>query len=202
VGCILGLTEKGCYVTAAGAKPGDKLILTKSAGIEGTAILATDREQALKEIMNNTMLQAAKDFYGQISVVKDALTACKTGGVHAMHDPTEGGVAGGIHEMADASNLGVKVIEEAITVQPETARICSHFQIDPLQLIGSGALVTSAEPQSANRIVRNLKREGIQASVIGEFTSNPRHRVLAQKDGGAKALPRPLSDHLWTALRR
>ena len=198
VGCILGLTEKGRYVTAAGAKPGDKLILTKSAGIEGTAILATDREQ----IMTNTMLQAAKDFYSQISVVKDALTASKTGGVHAMHDPTEGGVAGGIHEMADASNLGVKVMEEAISVQPETARICSHFQIDPLQLIGSGALVISAEAKSADGIIRNLQNEDVPASVIGEFTENSEYRLLIRKNGETKALPRPLSDHLWIALRR
>jgi len=202
VGCVLGLTEKGRYVTSGGAKPGDKLILTKSTGIEGTAILATDREQVLKETMSNTMLQAAKDFYSQISVVKDALTACKTGGVHAMHDPTEGGVAGGIHEMTDASNVGVKVIEEAITVQPETAHICSHFQIDPLQLIGSGALLISAEAKSADDIVKNLKRERIHASVIGEFTENAEQRLLMRKDGGTKALPRPLSDHLWTALRR
>jgi hydrogenase expression/formation protein HypE len=202
VGCILGLTEKGRYVTAAGAKPGDKLILTKSAGIEGTAILATDREQALKKIMTNTMLQAAKDFYSQISVVKDALTASKTGGVHAMHDPTEGGVAGGIHEMADASNLGVKVMEEAISVQPETARICSHFQIDPLQLIGSGALVISAEAKSADGIIRNLQNEDVPASVIGEFTENSEYRLLIRKNGETKALPRPLSDHLWIALRR
>jgi hydrogenase expression/formation protein HypE len=202
VGCILGLTEKGRYVTAGGAKPGDNLILTKSAGIEGTAILATDREQALKKTMNDKMLQAAKNFYSQISVVKDALTAYKTGGVHAMHDPTEGGILNGVHEMADASNTGVKVTEEAIAVQPETARICSHFQIDPLQLIGSGALLISAEAKSASQIVRNLKHEGIQASVIGEFTENTEHRVLTQKDGVTKALPRSLSDHLWTALRR
>ena len=131
VGCIMGLTEKGHYVIAGGAKSGDKLILTKSAGIEGTAILANDRASELKKAMSATALQAAKNFYSQISVVKDALTAYKTGGVHAMHDPTEGGVAGGIHEMADASNVGVKVIEERILVQPETAKICSYFQIDP-----------------------------------------------------------------------
>lgn len=200
VGCVLGLAEKGSYVTAAGAKPGDKLILTKSAGIEGTAILATDREQVLKKIMSNMMLQAAKDFYNQISVVKDALIAYKTGGVHAMHDPTEGGVAGGIHEIADASNLGVKVIQEAIAVQPETAHICSYFQIDPLQLIGSGALIISAEAQNAEEIVRNLKSAGIPASVIGEFTENPLCRVLKQKNGEKRDLQRPISDNLWTAL--
>ena len=202
VGCTMGLTERGRYVTAGGAKPRDKLILTKSAGIEGTAILATDREPELKKAMRVTVLQNAKNFYNQISVVKDALTACKTGGVHAMHDPTEGGVAGGIHEIADASNLGVKVFEEAIPVQPETAQICSYFQIDPLQLISSGALLISAEAKSASETVRNLKLERIQASVIGEFTENTDQRVLVQKDGGTKALPRPLSDHLWTALRR
>jgi hydrogenase maturation factor len=202
VGCTMGLTEKGCYVTAGGAKPRDKLILTKSAGIEGTAILATDREQTLKKTMSATMLQAAKNFYSQISVVKDALTAFKTGGVHAMHDPTEGGIAGGIHEMADASNIGAKIFEEAIPVQPETVKICSHFQIDPLQLISSGALLISAEAKSANAIVRNLKLKRIQSAVIGEFTENAEQRVLIQKSKVPKVLPRPLSDHLWNALRR
>ena len=202
VGCTMGLTERGRYVTAGGAKPRDKLILTKSTGIEGTAILATDREPELKKAVSAAVLQNAKNFYNQISVVKDALTACKTGGVHAMHDPTEGGVAGGIHEIADASNLGVKVFEEAIPVQPETAQICSYFQIDPLQLIGSGALLISAEAKSANEIVQKLKLQRIQASVIGEMLENVSQRILTQKDDGTKALPRPLSDHLWTALRR
>jgi hydrogenase expression/formation protein HypE len=200
--CIMGMTEKNCYVTAGGAKSGDQLILTKSAGIEGTAILATDREKELQKILSAAVLEEAKTFWNRISVVKDALTAFKTGGVHAMHDPTEGGVAGGIHEMADASNVGVKVFEEAIPVPPETAKICSHFQIDPLQLIGSGALIVSAEAENASQIIRSLKRERIQASVIGEFTENSEQRVLMRKDGGTKALPRPLSDHLWTALRR
>jgi hydrogenase expression/formation protein HypE len=202
VGCIMGLTEKGHYVTAGGAKPGDKLILTKSAGIEGTAILATDRETELKKTISTTTLQDAKNFYSQISVVKDALTAFKTGGVHAMHDPTEGGVSGGIHEIADASNLGVKVFEEAIPVQPETAKICNHFKIDPLQLISSGALLISAEAKSANNIVDKLKLQGVQAAVIGEFLENADERLLTQYNGVKRSLPRPSSDHLWIALKK
>ena len=108
VGCIMGLTEKGNYVTAGGAKPGDKLILTKSAGIEGTAILASDRESQLRKAVDSSTLKRAKEFFKKISVVKEAILAFKTGGVHAMHDPTEGGVLGGIYEMTDASNVGVK----------------------------------------------------------------------------------------------
>jgi hydrogenase maturation factor len=97
--------------------------------------------------------------------------------------------------------VGVRVVEEKILVQPETAKICSYFQIDPLQLIGSGALLISADAKSANKIIRTLKNERVQAAVIGEFTENAGERVLTQKDGEIKVLPRPLSDHLWNALR-
>jgi hydrogenase maturation factor len=200
VGCAMGLTEKGNYVTAGGAKLGDKLILTKSAGIEGTAILAADREEQLKKALKPTMLRNAKKFYDNISVVKDALTAFKTGGVTAMHDPTEGGVSGGIHEMADASNLGVKVFEEKIRIQSETSKICKFFHIDPLQLISSGALLISAKPEFVDKIIGELEQKQIHASIIGEFLEKSRHRLIVRKNGETQALPRPISDHLWLAL--
>jgi hydrogenase expression/formation protein HypE len=202
VGCIMGLTDKGNYVTAGGAKAGDRLILTKSAGIEGTAILASDREKQLARIMSPTTLEDAKKFYNQISVVKDALTAYRTGGVHAMHDPTEGGILSGIHEMADASQLGVKVFEDKIVVEPETAKICRFFEVDPLQLIGSGALLIAAEARKTSEIIENLSKEHIYAAEIGEFGGNVNKRLLARKDGSVQDLPRPVSDHLWTALAR
>ena len=200
VGCTMGITEKGNYVTAAGAKPGDKLILTKSAGIEGTAILASDREKLLKETISVATLQKAKGFYSQISVVKDAVTAFKTGGVHAMHDPTEGGLAGGIHEMADASNLGVKIFEEKIRIRPETIEICKFFQIDPLQLIASGSLLIAVKQDLADKIIEVLEKNQITAAIIGEFLSYPEKRFIIRKDGSSENLVRPSSDHLWRAL--
>ncbi len=200
IGCIMGLTEKGKYVTAAGSKPGDRLILTKSAGIEGTAILASDRSEQLKDAFSPIMLEAAKGFFNQISVVKDALTAYRSGGVHAMHDPTEGGVLNGVHEMADAANLGVRVFEDKIAVEPETAKICRFYEIDPLQLISSGALLIAADPQAANNIVDCLCQQHVYADVIGEFLPNPNKRLLMKKDDSAEMLPRPVSDHLWIAL--
>ncbi len=202
VGCIMGLTEKGKYVTAAGAQAGDKLILTKSAGIEGTAILASDREAQLSKTFSPTLLETAKGFFNQISVVKDALTAYKAGGVHAMHDPTEGGILNGIHEMADAASLGTTVFEEKITVEPETAKICRFYEIDPLQLISSGALLIAADPQAASKIVEELCQEHVYAEIIGEFNPNPNKRILKHKDDSAEMLPRPVSDHLWIALSR
>ncbi len=202
VGCAMGTTKKGQYVTAAKAKAGDAIILTKSAGIEGTAILASDRGMELKEILNAEELQNARNFYQKISIVKDAMTACKTGGVHAMHDPTEGGIAGGIHEMADAAGLGVKVFQEKILAAPETVKICSHFRLDPMQLIGSGALLIAAEKTKAKEIVTSLKNQQIQAAIIGEFLSEKNQRLLSLKGKKVETLPRPTSDHLWQALSR
>ena len=202
VGCVMGLTEKGNYITAGGAKPGDRLILTKSAGIEGTAILASDREQQLAKVLDVEMLDNAKKFYSQISIVKDALTSFKTGGVHAMHDPTEGGIIGGIHEMADASKIGVRVYQDKILVEPETAKICRYFEIDPLQLIGSGALLIAAEPQKTNEIIESLCNNRIYAAEIGEFGGYPNKRLFIQKDQSTQELPRPTSEMLWVALKK
>ena len=200
IGCAMGVTEKGNYVTAGGAKPGDKLILTKSAGIEGTAILAADREKKLKKAVNASLIRNARKFFNRISVVKEAVLAFKTGGVNAMHDSTEGGIAGGIHEMADASNLGVKIFEEKIRIQPETVEICEFFQIDPLQLIASGSLLIAVKRNFADEVVKVLEQDKITAAVIGKFLPSPEKRFMIRKDGCLESLVRPASDHLWLAL--
>ncbi len=202
IGCIMGVTEKGKYVTAGGAKPGDLLILTKSVGIEGTAILASDREDQLKKVLSTGLLTNAKEFYKRISIVKDAITAFRTGGVHAMHDPTEGGVAGAIHEMADASKLGVSIQEEKIRIQPETLKICNVYGIDPLQLIASGSLLIAADPSHAERIVKALRENQIDGEIIGEFLSSPEKRLIKRKNGKTENLPRPVTDQLWQALKK
>ena len=202
IGCMIGATEKGKYVTAAGAKPGDLLILTKSVGIEGTAILASDREDQLKKVLSARVLKNAKSFYKRISVVKDATSAFRVGGVHAMHDSTEGGVAGAIHEMADASKLGVRIQEEKIRIQPETLKICKIYGIDPLQLIASGSLLIAADPICAQKIVNSLREEQIDAEIIGEFLTSKRERVIRRLNGKEEKLPRPVTDQLWHALQK
>lgn len=201
-GCCMGVTEEGRYVTSSGSRPGDKLILTKGAGIEGTAVLADERRLDLQECFDEPFLKSAEAFYDHISVVEEAVLAYNTGGVEAMHDPTEGGIAGGIHELADAASLGVKVFQENVPIAPETREICSFFQIDPLQLISSGALLISADRHRADEITENISRHGIQASMIGEFLADPEERILIRKDGSETNLIRPLSDHLWIALEK
>ncbi len=203
IGCAMGISVKGNYVTAGGAKPGDKLILTKEAGIEGTAILATERFTQLSKMgLNIKLLKSAQSFFERISVVKEGVLAFKTGGVDAMHDPTEGGILGGINEMADASNLGVKVFLDKIPVAIETRKICSFFQIDPLRLISSGALLIASKPESTDKIIKCLEAQGVKANVIGEFLEEADKRLMVREDGEEEVLPRPEHDHLWIALEK
>jgi hydrogenase expression/formation protein HypE len=202
VGCTMGIADKGKYVVSGGAKAEDKIILTKSIGIEGTAILASDRKQQLSKVLDSETLHKAEKFYERISVVRDAITAFKTGFVHAMHDPTEGGLAGGTHEMADAASLGVRILEEKIRIEPETAEICDFFKIDPLQLIASGSLLIAAEGNSADKVVKALERNHVEAAVIGEFVSSPDVRLITHKNGKVERLVRPVADHLWKALEK
>ena len=202
VGYCIGIAEKGSYVISGGAKAGDQLILTKTAGIEGTAILATEKYEELRNIIDDETLISAQKFIEKISVVNDALTAFRCGGVDAMHDPTEGGILGGIHEMADASNLGVKVYREKIPIAKETLKICNFFGIDPLQLISSGTLLIAARKNRSQKIVEELKIQGINASIIGEFIKDREKRVLIEENGEERPLPIPECDHLWIALRK
>jgi hydrogenase expression/formation protein HypE len=202
VGCCMGLTERGHYVTSQGAQAGNILILTKSAGMEGTAILAADRHTQLTERIGRAELKKSEDFFKRISVVKEAILAFRTGHVRAMHDPTEGGVAGGIHELADASNVGFKIYGDKIPIATETLKVCEFFEIDPLQLTASGSLLIAVEKAFTDEVLKVLKNSGVAAAVVGELLASPEKRLLVQKDGEVEKLVRPVSDHLWAALKR
>ena len=103
--------------------------------------------------------------------------------------------------MADSSNLGAKVFEDRIVVEPETAKICRYFEIDPLQLIGSGALLIAAEAEKTTSIIENLAKKKICAAEIGELGGNVNKRLLVKRGGSVEELQRPVSDHLWRALK-
>lgn len=190
-GTMVGEAPRRRLVTPTGARPGDVIILTKSAGIEGTAVLACDRQRELTEALGPELVLKAQRFRGRISVVREALVAAELG-ASAMHDPTEGGVLGGLHELAEASGVGFDVESSKIPVEPETVEICGHFGIDPLRLISSGALLITAKPGRADAIIRNLRGIGIRASKIGRIVRDRKTRLL---DGRRTKFPE--QDELW-----
>ena len=115
-----------------------------------------------------------------ISVVTEALRAARAGAT-AMHDPTEGGVAAGLFELASASRRGLVVDLDHIPIHPYTARLCDHFGLRPLGLIGSGALLLTIAPAKATSLLRALRNLRIPAACIGRVTSG--HGVEARRGG-------------------
>jgi hydrogenase expression/formation protein HypE len=202
IGCTIGVAENGRYVTSSGARAGNKIIMTKGTGIEGTAILASDRREELLKVYDEHFIKRAEAFFTKISIVDEALIAFSTGGVSAMHDPTEGGVAGGLHEMADAAKVGFRIYEDKIPISEETEKICTHFEIDPLQLISSGTLLIVAKQDRTTEIVTKLLQNKMRALVIGEITEPGLGRILVTRNGEKKELVRPVTDHLWMALEK
>ncbi len=200
VATAMGETKKEKLVQSSGAKVGDQVILSKGAAIEGTAILASELAESLQRKINSRVVKDAQKFIKETSVVEDALTAVKVGGVHAMHDATEGGVAAGLQEIAWASNVGIIAYEEKIQVYEETKLICQALKIDPLKTIGSGALIVSASPEKTREIVDALREKGIGASVVGEIVDKSRGSYVLRKDGTKLDLSEPVKEELWRVL--
>ncbi len=201
-GAMLGTVSRDQLVTPDRAAPGDVLIMTKAAAIEGTAILARELPVKLKEAgVSDERLQRAAQllFDPGISVLRDAQVATSAGRVHAMHDPTEGGIASGIWELAAASGRRIVVDVQAIPVLPECRLFCRLLGIDPLGLIASGSLLIAAPPDSAQAIIHALEREGIGAAAIGRIEEGPPEAV-AEMDGRTQPLPRYDQDELTKVL--
>jgi len=170
-GTMLGDLQGREPVTSAGARPGDAVVLTKGAAIEATALIARERGRQLAGAVDARLLERARNFLFDpgINVVDDARIA-RDAGAHALHDVTEGGVVTGLWEMARASDLGIEVDADAIRVRDETRVLCDAVGIDPLEAIGSGALVAAAAPDDADAMLAAFDAAGIDAVVVGRFT--------------------------------
>jgi len=158
----MGRTDR--CVPTAGAEPGDRVVLTKGAGIEATAILATDFREDL-DVVPDEVVDRGTEFFEEISVVPDARVLREW--ATAMHDPTEGGVFTGLIELAVASDVALDVDAEAIPVRAETARLCAALDVDPLQAFGSGAVLATVPEADVEAALDVLADAGIEAGDIG-----------------------------------
>jgi hydrogenase maturation factor len=196
-GTLIGVTQRGRLISPRDARAGDRLLLTKSVPIEGTAILAREFPQRLRDLLTPEELHQAQRylFSPGISVVRDAETAIAAGRVSAMHDPTEGGLNAALWELAEASGCSLRIDPQHVRISPLSARICRHFGIDPLATIASGALLLTAPPADARRIAAALGVAGIPCAEIGEVGPGPA-AVYRRTASGEQPLPWPRRDGL------
>ena len=193
-GVMLGLAEKDKLVLTGGAQPGDRLIVTKGVPVEATAIIAREkREELLDEFSEEFLARCAAYLHDPgISVVKDAAIATAAGRIHAMHDPTEGGLATGIWEMAEASGVKMSVDLSDVIIS-DAAKLCEAVGLHPPAAIASGALLMACHPDDAESIQSALEKEGIPAFDIGYAEVGEPAVVIAES---GDILPRPSRDEI------
>ena len=192
VGAMLGEVERDRLVKPDGGRSGDALILTKSIAIEGTAVLAQEAGARLQRLgVAQEEIEEAKRYIVDpgISVFKEASTACAAVQVHAMHDPTEGGLATALCEMAEANACGIVVQADAIEVLPMTRRLCDAADLDPIGLLASGALLLAVAEEECGQALRAIEEGGVQARRIGSLVS-AEVSVIMEGNSGRSYVPR------------
>ena len=178
MGSMLGEVDRERLVSTGGAQEGDSIVVTKGIAIEGTALLARERADALRQIgVPTATIKSAGAMLAEpgISVVDDARIACASVRVHSLHDVTEGGLATGLREVAQASELGLAVEEGSLPVLPETQTICQAMGLDPLGLLASGALLVTLPASDVPALLAALEEGGINGWEIGQ--------MIAQEEG-------------------
>jgi hydrogenase expression/formation protein HypE len=180
VGMMLGDASPHELLRPGRAQPGDVLLLTRGLAIEGTALLARERADELRELIGEEILDAAERLIVDpgISVVAEAEIARRSGEVTALHDPTEGGLASAVREMATVSGAGVEINAEAVPILAETRAVAEALGIDPLGMLASGSLLIATRPEGVPRIVHDIEAAGIPISIVGRLTDDPQEASL------------------------
>ena len=198
VGQMLGETTPEQLVRSSGLQPGDALILTKGLGIEATALIAREKsDELIAKGYPEDFITRCSNYLEDpgISVVRDAQIAAQAARLHAMHDPTEGGVATGLFELATASDVGLEIDAEALFISEESARLCSEFALDPLGVISSGALLIGCAAQDANAVIAALEHQNIRAQKIASAKTSDFGLVL-NRAGQTATLPQFAADEI------
>jgi hydrogenase expression/formation protein HypE len=194
VGTLIGEVDRDHLIIPANVLPGDRLLLTKGVPIEATALLAREFPQRLSNSLTPNELEEARQYLYKpgISVVRDAQVAIGAGRVHAMHDPTEGGLAGALWELSDASGRRLVVDPAAVLIPDLSRKVCAAFDLDPLATIASGALLMVVASEDAVSICAALEANGIPCCEIGQVDAG--HTGVWQSDG--QLLTRPTRDDI------
>jgi hydrogenase maturation factor len=192
---MFGIDKKEKLI-APRCKPGDAIVISKGPAIETTGLMAAYFPKFLEEKYGKAFVKKAQDIYYQMSTVKDALIAAKTGGVTAMHDATECGIFGGLYEIAMHSDVGMNIYIEKIILQEEVKKTCECFDIDPYAAISEGTLLATVNSRKAEDVVKALNDESIPASIAGEVTDK-KYGIIAIEKNKRYRLEHPKIDPFW-----
>lgn len=198
VSTAIGRGEKWASQNTENMKPGDYIMITKSAGLEGSGIIACDFERQLENVLTKEEIQEAKELLNHVSVVTEGVAAGKIG-THGMHDVTEGGVLGAVWEMCQIADTGAEVWLDKVPVKPVTRKICDYFDIDYLRLISSGCMVIMVAPEKKDLMARTMAEAGVEASYIGVIKEADQG-ICMNVEGELIEIAPPASDELYKVV--
>ncbi len=191
----VGKMKRDHMIKTAGARPGQEIVMTKWAGLEGTAIIAAAKEEELRTRFSQSFLDGAKKMLDFISVVPEAMIA-RAALATSMHDVTEGGIFGALWEIGAASKVGLEVDLKKILLKQETVEICEFYDINPYMLISSGCMLIITD--RANQLVEELRANGIASAVIGRITEGNDRIIINEEE--RRFLEPPKSDELYKVM--
>ena len=184
-GHLIGEVSKNALVTTSDAQVGDTVLVTKALGVEGTAIIASELADTLreKEFQEDFITRAQNFLYEPgISIYTDALTAADTGLVHSMTDATEGGLTTALHGMAQAAEVGLFIEAEKVPILPETEHLCDEFGLNPFGLISSGMMIMTAASDNVEKLIEIMYEAGVKCTAIGMVTDPAAGLRILMKD--------------------
>ncbi len=187
----VGLVRPGISVGPHRAQPGDVVLVSGSMGDHGMAIMSL-REGLEFESQIRSDCAALN---GLISDVLDAVGPA----VHAMRDPTRGGLASTLNEIAASSGVGIQIEEAALPIHPEVAAACELLGLDPVYVANEGKVVLFVAPEAADRALEVLRAHplGKEAARIGHVVAeHPRMLVARTLMGSNRVIPTQIGEQL------
>jgi hydrogenase expression/formation protein HypE len=177
----VGTVPEGIDISGSNAKPGDKVILSGAIGDHGIAVLSQREGLGF-----STRLES--DCAPLNGLVTEMMAASQR--IHALRDPTRGGLATTLNELAAQSKVGIRIEEEAIPVREEVRGACEMLGIDPLYVANEGKLVALVHPEDADAVLEKMRhhRYGKNAAIIGEVRSDHPGRVVMKTTLGASRI--------------
>ncbi len=164
-GTAFAVGDSDDIVSPAGARVGDRILLTKGPAVEATALFASLFPDQID--LPASVLAQAQSRLGEIGLVEDTQAAVAAGAVTAMHDATEGGVLGALHEMAASAGVRFVIDTDAIPFQPGVAEISATLGMDPWRATTAGTLVLTVAEADAMAVRDTLKAQGTPVAIAG-----------------------------------
>lgn len=176
----LGIVERPIALSAARARPGDKVIVSGTIGDHGTAILSCreglDFEGAIES--------DTAPLHGLVAAMLEA-----SGEIRCLRDPTRGGLATTLNETAAQSRVGIEIEEGAIPVRESVRGACEILGLDPLYVANEGKLVAVVAAGAADAVIERMRAHphGRNAGVVGSVVAeHPGAVVLRTSVGGSR----------------